>query len=72
VAQQILLALKDKMGLQIKTNAHPVVLCSPLVRPYFRRLTERFAPNLVVLSHNEVAPEVWIESLGMVGLDDAN
>jgi flagellar biosynthesis component FlhA len=29
---------------------------------------ERFIPNLIVISHNEVAPDVRIEALGMVQL----
>ncbi len=46
----------------------PVVLCSPNVRIHLRKLLEKFYPNLVVLSHNEIAREVNIRSLGMVEL----
>ena len=48
----------------------PVCLCSPRVRLYFRRLVERMAPQLVVLSYAEVAPGVQVESVGMVQGDD--
>jgi flagellar biosynthesis protein FlhA len=44
----------------------PVVLCSPQVRAHFKRLTERAAPNLAVLSFNEIEPSVSLESVGMV------
>jgi flagellar biosynthesis protein FlhA len=44
----------------------PVVLCSPLVRLYFKRLTERVARKLVVLSYNELDPDLQIEAIGMV------
>jgi flagellar biosynthesis protein FlhA len=44
----------------------PVVLCSPVVRRHFRRLVERFVPTLVVLSHNELVPELNVHSLGVV------
>jgi len=44
----------------------PVVLCSPLVRLYFKRLTERVARKLVVLSYNELDPDLQIEAVGMV------
>lgn len=47
-------------------NFQPILLCSPLIRPHMKKLTERFIPNLVVLSHNEIAPDVRIESLGVV------
>ena len=41
---------------------------SPLIRPHVKKLVERFIPNLVVLSHNEVAQDVRIEALGVVEL----
>jgi len=44
-------------------------LSSPFVRIYLRRLTERFLPDLVVLSHNEVVPTVQIKTLKVVTLN---
>ncbi len=44
----------------------PVVLCSSRIRMAFRRLTERFMPTLVVLSLNELIPELDVEAIGMV------
>jgi flagellar biosynthesis protein FlhA len=44
----------------------PVVLCSNKVRLYFKRLTERVLPNLVVLSYNEIVPEISVEAIGMI------
>ncbi len=44
----------------------PVLLCSSRVRRSFRRLSERTLPNVVVLSYNEVPPEVEVRSVGMV------
>jgi flagellar biosynthesis protein FlhA len=47
-------------------GVQPVVLCSPQVRMYFRRITERALPRLAVLSYNEVDPNAQIESVGVV------
>jgi flagellar biosynthesis protein FlhA len=47
--------------------SQPVILCSSMVRPHLRRLTERFLPELVVMAHGEVAPNVRLVSMGMVG-----
>lgn len=47
---------------------HPVVLCSQTLRPYFRRLTERVIPSLVILSFNEIVQEASVEAFGMVSL----
>jgi flagellar biosynthesis protein FlhA len=45
----------------------PVVLSSPVVRLYFKRLTEQVFPGLVVLSYNELDPSLEIQAVGMVG-----
>ncbi|MCP4756573.1 MAG: EscV/YscV/HrcV family type III secretion system export apparatus protein, partial [Proteobacteria bacterium] len=50
-------------------NYQPVILCSPVVRPHLKKLTGRVISNLVVLSHNEIASDVRIESLGTISLD---
>ncbi|MFP4379206.1 MAG: flagellar biosynthesis protein FlhA [Candidatus Sumerlaeia bacterium] len=52
-------------------QAQPILACLPPIRLPMRRLTEKFFPNLVVLSHNEIAPTAEIESVGIVRLSDA-
>jgi flagellar biosynthesis protein FlhA len=44
----------------------PIVLCSANTRSHLRKIMERFFPNIIVLSHNEITPHVNITSLGMV------
>lgn len=46
--------------------SQPVVLCSSMVRPHLRKLTERFLPELVVIAHGEVASNVRLISMGTV------
>jgi len=46
----------------------PVVLCSPGIRLFFKRIVERFIPSLVVLSYNEIVPEVKIKTIGSVSI----
>lgn len=48
----------------------PVVVCSQRVRPLVRRLTARSLPALGVLSYEEVLPELSLDTVGMVSLDD--
>ncbi len=50
------------------SGLQPIVLCSPNTRIYLRKIVEKFFPNLVVLSHNEIVRDVNIKSLGMVEL----
>ncbi len=44
----------------------PVLLTSPLIRPYVRSLIERFRPMSIVMSQNEVHPKAKLRALGMV------
>jgi flagellar biosynthesis protein FlhA len=51
---------------------HPIVLSSPQVRLALKRLTERAAPQLVVLSYSEVAPGLRVESIGQISTAEEN
>ena len=44
----------------------PVLLTSPAIRPYVRSVIERFRPQTVVLSQNEIHPKAKIKTLGQV------
>ncbi len=58
---------EEVAGLLQETN-QPVVLCSPLIRHHVKQLVDRFIPNVTVLSHNELSPQVNIRSFGTVRL----
>lgn len=47
-------------------GVQPVVLASPAVRLYFRRLTEASLPGLWVISYNELENDIRVQSLGAV------
>ena len=63
-AQSILSGLGEVI--QQYGGGDPVLLCPPTIRPHVKRLTERYLPNLMVISHNEVAPDLKIRSVGTV------
>lgn len=70
VAERIITRLKETMDAIIPTlDTAPILLASPMIRMYIRRLTERFMPDLVILSHNEILPTVKIKTLKVVGLN---
>ena len=50
----------------VMSGQDPIVLTSASVRRYFRRISERFMPRIVVLSYNEIDPAVRLESEGQV------
>lgn len=47
----------------------PVILTSPLVRVYFKKLIDQFYPNVVVLSYSEIDTQVQIQALGSIALN---
>ena len=72
LGQSILNALNNALDTFTHMNFQPIVLCSPMVRRHLRKLTERFIPNLVILSHNELTPTVRLKVLGEAGLTNAH
>ena len=43
-----------------------IIITSPIVRMYFKKLTEDYFKDLVVVSYNEVESNVELQSVGMV------
>lgn len=68
LAQKIINQLNQSVERFIPLSTQPIILATPLIRSQLKKLVERFIPNLVVLSHNEISPQVKIKSLGMVSL----
>jgi flagellar biosynthesis protein FlhA len=68
VTQSILASLNEKIEEATSQGEKMVVLCSPVIRRHFKKLTEKFIPNMIVVSHNELSPDVNIRSLGTVRL----
>lgn len=63
----------DRLGELIKemtaSGYQPVILCSPAVRLTFRKLTERLAARIIVLSYNEIVAEAEVHSVGVVSVN---
>ena len=56
-------AVYDEFG---KEGETPVMLTSPNIRPYVRSVIERFRPQTMVMSQNEIHPKAKIKTLGQV------
>ena len=63
-------AIIDSVGNEVKKLENlgkvPIIITSPIVRIYFKRLTEDYYRDLVVVSYNEVESNVELQSVGMV------
>ncbi len=67
--QQIIFSIRNEMEKFNQTGTSPVLIASPSIRRHVKKLTERFMPNLAVLSHNEITPNIKIQSIGVVTLN---
>ena len=63
-------AIMDAVGVEVKKledmGRIPIVITSPIVRAYFKKLTEDYYKDLVVVSYNEVESNIELQSVGMV------
>lgn len=66
VGQEILQAISVQVDALSEKGLQPILLTSPPIRPALRKLTERSFPSLVLLSWNEIAPKVNVNSVAMV------
>lgn len=62
--------LMSSVGNEVKKlenlGKNPIVITSPIVRMYFKRLTEDYFKDLIVVSYNEIDSSVELQSVGMV------
>jgi flagellar biosynthesis protein FlhA len=68
LAQRILASINQAMEKVAHLNYPPVLLCSPTIRRHLKKLMDRFLPQVVVLSHNELSTQSKIQSIGTVSL----
>ncbi|MFZ5352064.1 MAG: flagellar biosynthesis protein FlhA [Bacillota bacterium] len=67
-AQNIINSLLREVQKLTSIGEQPIVLASPVVRLYFKRLVEQVAPGLTVLSYNELDSSIEVQSVGMVSV----
>jgi flagellar biosynthesis protein FlhA len=72
MAQRIIKKVAHQLEKFSSLNYQPVVMCSAQIRSHFKKLIDRFIPNLAVLSYNEILNTINIQSIGTVELSDAN
>ncbi len=65
-------AIMDALEQEIKKleelGKNPIIITSPIVRMYFKKLTEDYFRDLIVVSYNEVESNIELQSVGMVSL----
>jgi len=64
--QAFIHAVRDRFEEASQRGDLPVLLTSPMIRPYVRSIIERFRPQTPVLSQNEIHPSVRLRTMGQI------
>lgn len=66
IIQKIVTSLLDQIEKLKEVISIPIILTSPFVRIYFKKLVDQFYPNAVILSFNEIDNSVQIQAIGNI------
>jgi flagellar biosynthesis protein FlhA len=59
-------SVKEEMDKLENLGKSPIIITSPIVRMYFKKLTKDYYRDLIVISYNEIDATVELQSVGMV------
>ncbi len=65
-SKAILNSVEKEMQKLENLGKSPIIITSPIVRMYFKRLTEDYYKELIVVSYNEIESDIELQSVGMV------
>ena len=68
VIQQIVSATNHEIDKIKDVIPTVIILTSPVVRIYFKKLTDQFIPNITVLSYSEIDAAAQIQAIGNISL----
>ncbi len=64
--QDFITAVREQYDTLAGQGITPILLTSPFIRPYVRSVIERFRPQTMVMSQNEVHPKAKIKTVGQI------
>ncbi|MBQ9334391.1 MAG: flagellar biosynthesis protein FlhA [Lachnospiraceae bacterium] len=64
--EAIMASVKEQMDKLENLGKNPIIVTSPIVRIYFKKLTEEYFKDLIVVSYNELETNISIQSIGTV------
>ena len=67
--QKLMASLKEEVEKLEELGKTPILITSPIVRMYLKKLTTEQFKNLHILSYNEIDSEVELQSVGMVTVE---
>ena len=71
-ANKLIMELSRQIERNPDIASSPVLLTSPTIRRHIYKLTSRFIPQLIILSHNELTADAQVSSVGTVEITNAS
>ena len=68
-SEQIIKATGAEIDKLEKLGKPAIIITSPIVRMYYKKLTEDYFRDLIVISYNEVETNIELQSVGMVSIE---
>lgn len=68
--QKILNSLTEQVRNLLQLGEQPIIITAPIVRFFIKKISDTVIPDLVVLSYNEITPDIDIQSAGTISMYD--
>ena len=69
-SQRLIERIGEEARKMMLKSLQPVLLVHPVIRGKLRKFLERYIQGLTVISHNEIPPQIKIQSVGVVKLNE--
>ena len=66
--RKIIKSTEEELAKLEKMGKAPIIITSPIVRMYYKRLVQDYFKELVVISYNEIESNIELQSVGMVSI----
>jgi flagellar biosynthesis protein FlhA len=69
-SQQMIEKIGDEAKRAMLQNLQPILLVHPVLRGRLRKFLERYIKGVAVISHNEIPPQIKIQSFGVIRINE--
>jgi flagellar biosynthesis protein FlhA len=69
-SQRLVECIGEESRKMMLRSLQPVLLVHPIIRGKLRRFLERYIQGVTVISHNEIPPQIKIQSAGVIKVSD--
>ena len=70
VTRDIIKATETEIAKLESKGQSPIIITSPIVRLYFKKLTGDYFKDLIVISYNEIDSDIELKSVGVITIND--